>query len=136
MQQAEAMIGGMPASAMPAAAGGQTPVSLNLDEVPEVVKELCSQYNIDDKLILRLHNALKGKTEEELDTICSSLKGTLTEARNPGGLLTVKVKELENGTFVAGHKGPFGPGAGAGAKDTAIAEEIHKLCEKYSLEDR
>merc|ERR1719321_238234 len=67
-------------------------------DVPEEIQEICKPYNIDVLLQQRLAKACKSK-EDQLKYICSSLSDTLKEARNPPGLLSVKCKELEQGTF-------------------------------------
>mmetsp|Transcript_3090 Transcript_3090/g.6936 ORF Transcript_3090/g.6936 Transcript_3090/m.6936 type:complete len:957 (+) Transcript_3090:60-2930(+) len=71
--------------------------------------DLCSKHDIDDRLQNRLADAMSSRIrtfKEDLQTVADALGG----ARNPPGLLSVKIREMEDGTFVA-------KGAGKGSKD-------------------
>merc|ERR1740123_692987 len=89
------------------------------------IQELCDRFSLDDRLQGRLADAMS-KRENTFSEDIRSLGEILAGARNPPGLLSVKLREMEDGTFVTkgGGKGKdrdfggggrdFGGGSGKG----------------------
>jgi len=75
------------------------------------IEDLCDSFNLDERLKREVEDAL-AKRSDTFTQDLSSLKQTLDSARNPPGLLKVKLREMEDGTFVA--KGSKGKGKGGG----------------------
>lgn len=70
------------------------------DGVHPDVRDLCQHFHLDERVTKRLHETLKARPETfEVDLL--SLWDVLDTARNPPGLLSVKIKEMEEGSFVA-----------------------------------
>merc|ERR1719323_2707758 len=69
------------------------------DPIDPDVQELGDYYNIEDRWIKRLNEAMvKRKDTKEQDL--AKLYEVLDKARSPTGLLTVKIGEMESGQFV------------------------------------
>jgi len=74
----------------------------------EEVESSCARYNLDDKVKNRLVNAMRkrGSTfKEDMRTLNDVMRG----ARHPKGALSLKLREIENGTFSARSYSPLGP---------------------------
>merc|ERR1719221_1895408 len=88
------MMGGPPQKPRPPAR--QEPKE---DEMDPDVQELGDYYNIEDRWIKRLNEAMaKRQATKEQDL--AKLYEVLDKARSPTGLLTVKIGEMESGQFV------------------------------------
>merc|ERR1719230_2346785 len=61
--------------------------------------------------------AALSKRQDTFSEDLESLEGTMANARNPPGLLSVKLREMDEGTFVAKAGGKGGGGAGGKAGD-------------------
>mmetsp|Transcript_33639 Transcript_33639/g.103565 ORF Transcript_33639/g.103565 Transcript_33639/m.103565 type:complete len:379 (+) Transcript_33639:3-1139(+) len=62
------------------------------------IREFCSRFNIDEPQKTRLTNAMSSRAstfKEDMNTLTSALKA----ARHPPGLLSLRLREMENGTF-------------------------------------
>lgn len=62
------------------------------------IQAFCSRFNIDDTLRNRLISAMRTRTstfKEDMNTLTGALKA----ARHPPGLLSLRIREMENGTF-------------------------------------
>merc|ERR1719171_937958 len=103
-----------------------------LDLTPDV-KALVEHYGIQDHQASRLMNALN-KREATMKEDVNALWDILAEARNPGGLLSVKLKELEDGSFAGRRRGGGGGGGGGGGAD--LPPEAKELCDHFEIEDR
>jgi len=80
-------------AAVPAAAG-----ALPEEWMDTQVQEFCGRFSIDEPLKNRLVAALQnrlGTFKEDMNTLMSALKA----ARHPPGLLSLRLREMENGTF-------------------------------------
>ncbi|CAE7868636.1 unnamed protein product, partial [Symbiodinium microadriaticum] len=77
----------------------------------EDIQDLCDKFQIDDRLQRRLTERMESR-EDTFKEDMRSLTETLETARNPPGLLSVKMREMEDGTFVpkGGGKGDRGKG--------------------------
>merc|ERR1719171_737202 len=105
-----------------------------LDLTPDV-KALVEHYGIQDHQASRLMNALN-KREATMKEDVNALWDILAEARNPGGLLSVKLKELEDGTFTGRRRGGGGGGGGGGGSNVNLPPEVKELCDHFDIEDR
>lgn len=82
------------------------------------VQELCDHFHIEDRHIVRL-NALMKHRQETFEGDLLKLWEKLEEARSPPGLLVVKMREMEEGTFI-GKNGD---------------KELGKMAKKFNLDD-
>merc|ERR1711879_808958 len=64
------------------------------------ISKLCDRYSIDERLQGRLSEAMAPR-EKTFDDDIRTLEDTLATARNPPGLLSVKIREMQDGTFQA-----------------------------------
>lgn len=81
----------------------------------EDIQDLCDKFQIDDRLQRRLTERMESR-EDTFKEDMRSLTETLETARNPPGLLSVKMREMEDGTFVpkgGGKGGDRGKGKGS-----------------------
>merc|ERR1719191_596712 len=72
--------------------------------VPRDVAELCDRFDCEERLRVRLARCLEDRQATRKEDL-ASLWETLENARSPPGLLVVKMKEMEDGTFVAKGRG-------------------------------
>lgn len=86
------------------------------------IEDMCSRFGLDGFLRGKVEEAMS-KRQDTFTQDMSSLRQTLERANNPPGLLKVKLREMEDGTFVAkgsdkgkGKGGGFG-GFGGKSKD-------------------
>merc|ERR1712190_426774 len=63
------------------------------------VHQLCDRFSVNSELKYKLAEAL-AKRKETFDGDISVLQTILETARNPPGLLSVKLREMRDGTFV------------------------------------
>jgi len=66
--------------------------------LPEV-EELAEHFGLDDRITKRLDDEIRKRTDTLDGDICA-LWEILESARNPPGLLAVKIQEMQEGTFV------------------------------------
>jgi len=105
-----------PAGAAPVAAA-PAPVS---DMIDPDIQEMCDNFHIEDKHARRLHNIMKNRQNtfaEDLERVWDVLE----RAREPAGLLTVKMREMEEGTFI-GKQRPD--------------EKLKAMSKKFKLDDQ
>eukprot|EP00913_Durusdinium_trenchii_P015901 g14942.t2 len=99
--------------------GGGGPPSTLPSWMVEDIKDLCAKFNIDDRLERRMMERMESRQdtfkEEMLTGDLRSITETLETARNPPGLLSVKLREMEDGSFVA--KGGKGKGKGGPGRE-------------------
>ncbi|CAL1125713.1 unnamed protein product [Cladocopium goreaui] len=88
--------------------GGGAPSTLASWMIDDI-KDLCERFNIDDRLERRVMERMESRQDTFREDI-KSLGETLETARSPPGLLSVKLREMEDGTFVP--KGGKGKGKG------------------------
>lgn len=79
---------------------------IHYDIDPEV-QELASTFGIDQGLTQKLNDILIGKRSKTWEQDITRLYELLREARSPAAVLTLKVKDMEKGTFVG--KAKCGP---------------------------
>lgn len=106
-----------PAGAAPAAAPAAPIAS---DMIDPDIQEMCDNFHIEDKHARRLHNIMKNRQntfEEDLERLWDVLE----RAREPAGLLTVKMREMEEGTFI-GKQRPD--------------EKLKSMSKKFKLDDQ
>jgi len=84
------------------------------------VKELAHHFKLDDRITKDLDVQLK-KRRESFDDDIKALWGILEGARNPAGLLRIKLREMEEGTF-----------RGSAAPDN----EIEEMARKFNLDSQ
>lgn len=82
------------------------------------VQELCDNFNFEERQARRLNEIMKGR-QDTFEGDMMKLWEKLEEARNPTGLLVVKMREMEEGTFI-------------GKK---CDKELNRLVKKYALDD-
>eukprot|EP00929_Paragymnodinium_shiwhaense_P114044 TRINITY_DN82358_c0_g1_i1.p1 TRINITY_DN82358_c0_g1~~TRINITY_DN82358_c0_g1_i1.p1 ORF type:complete len:301 (-),score=69.75 TRINITY_DN82358_c0_g1_i1:38-940(-) len=98
-------------AAQEAAGAGQGPID------PDV-QEFCDRFQIEPRLVRMLNDELN-KRPDTWETDLLALYEIIENARVPAGLLMVKLKEMQNGTFVGKPKPD---------------EKIEKLAKKFSLD--
>lgn len=67
------------------------------------VQELCDHFEIEDRHLQRLNEIMKGR-QDSFEGDMLKLWEKLEDAREPAGLLVVKMREMEEGTFVGKQK--------------------------------
>jgi len=98
------------------AAAAAEPATSRID--PDVA-ELCDHYHIEDRVMLKLNEALKARKATFGDDIIK-LWDELKTARSPAGLLMSKIRQMEDGTFI----GKVEP-----------TKDVKRLTEKYRLDE-
>lgn len=63
------------------------------------VADLCDHYAIEDRIMLLLNDAMKGR-QSTFATDIAGLWEALATARSPAGLLMAKIRHMKEGTFV------------------------------------
>lgn len=106
--------------AAPAARAGQPcpPPELTQTIDPDV-QELCDHFHIEDRHLQRLNEIMKGR-QDTFEGDMLKLWEKLEDAREPAGLLVVKMREMEEGTFVGKQKAD---------------KELATLSKKYGLDN-
>ncbi|CAE7380398.1 pum, partial [Symbiodinium necroappetens] len=64
------------------------------------IQELCDEFYIETRHIEKLNELMKDRHDTWVEDL-KKLKEIMEEARSPCGMLVVKMKEMEDGTFVA-----------------------------------
>lgn len=82
--------------------------------IPEV-QDLAEHYGLDERITKRLDDELR-KRMDSLDSDVAALWDILETARNPAGLLAVKIQEMQDGVF-----------AGKTKPDKDLAEIVKKF---------
>jgi len=85
---------------------------------PEV-EELMDHYGLDERITKRLDDELKKRTETYEGDI-AALWDILDTARNPSGLLAVKIQEMQAGTFIGKAK---------------LEKDLAELVRKFKLDE-
>merc|ERR1711933_626106 len=67
------------------------------------VQELCDHFHIEDRHLQRLNEIMKNR-QDTFEGDMLKLWEKLEDAREPAGLLVVKMREMEEGTFVGKQK--------------------------------
>jgi len=112
----------MPFSAVPTAAPGLPavdPSNPRLGFHPDV-QELADHFGMDERITKQLDDEMK-KRKETHDQDIAALYEVLELARNPAGLLSVKIREMKEGMFVGKPK---------------KAKDIQEVAKKYKLDDQ
>merc|ERR1719188_2506979 len=89
-------MGGMGGCGGGAPAAAPKPAS---DEIDPDIRELGDYFNIEDRWIRRLNEAMRKRMDTKEQDL-AKLYEVLERARSPTGLLTVKIGEMECGQFV------------------------------------
>merc|ERR1719326_1717544 len=84
------------------------------------VQELCDYFHIEERHARRLSDIMKKRQETFVEDI-ERLYDVLERANSPAGLLVVKMREMEEGTFV-----------GKAKADGALAQ----ISKKYKLDNQ
>mmetsp|Transcript_82732 Transcript_82732/g.184740 ORF Transcript_82732/g.184740 Transcript_82732/m.184740 type:complete len:226 (-) Transcript_82732:66-743(-) len=71
------------------------------------VQELCEHFHIEDRHTQRLNEIMK-KRQDTFEADLLKLWEKLDDAREPAGLLVVKMREMEEGTFIGKQKADKG----------------------------
>lgn len=71
------------------------------------VQELCDHFHIEDRHLQRLNEIMKNR-QDTFEGDMLKLWEKLEDAREPAGLLVVKMREMEEGTFVGKQKADKG----------------------------
>lgn len=114
---------------MAAAGPGANPLLANLLRPPQQpvvetptidpdVMELCDHFHIEERHARRLNDIMKGR-QDTFESDMLKLWEKLEDARHPPGLLVVKMREMEEGTFVG---------------KQAADKELIALSKKYKLD--
>lgn len=85
------------------------------------VQKLCDHYEIKEEKLLRLLDHQVHVRPETIDGDIESLYEVLKNARSPPALLMVKIKEMQDGTFVG---------------KIAVDKEIEDVAQKFKLDDQ
>lgn len=109
-------LGGAPMPMGAASAGAQS------DRIDPVIIELCSHYDIQERISRRLNNAMK-KRMDTFDEDIAALWEILSEARHPAGMLQSKILEIENDDFHINAK-----------TRAKVNKDVQKIAKKYSLD--
>merc|ERR1740121_748279 len=107
---------GSSSAAAPMEAAKPKPAEIEMD--PDV-RELGDYFNIEDRWIKRLDEAMR-KRKDTKEQDLAKLYEVLERARSPTGLLTVKIGEMECGQFV----GKIKPD-----------KDVERLARKFKLDD-
>lgn len=91
--------GSSSSEALPSAPSKPPVSSLEDDNIDPDVQELADHFNIEDRWIKRLDEAMR-KRKDTKEQDLAKLYEVLERARSPTGLLTVKIGEMESGRFV------------------------------------
>lgn len=96
--------------------------SLVGDWRPDIINDLCLRFGIHDPLRKRLHFFMMQRLETFLEDI-ESLLEDLTLARHPPGLLSAKLRQMEEMTFTARLKPAW------------MRTMIDDMCDKFNLDN-
>merc|ERR1719433_420606 len=94
------------------------PPELNTPMIDPDVQELCDHFHIEDRHLQRLNEIMKNR-QDTFEGDMLKLWEKLEDAREPAGLLVVKMREMEEGTFVGKQKAD---------------KELLTLSKKYALD--
>jgi hypothetical protein len=112
-------VGGVP-KAPPPPAPGPPPIDPSDVMVDPDVQDLCDHFHIEDRHAKRLNSLLKKRVDSFEEDI-ARLYDVLERAREPAGLLTVKMREMEEGTFIGKQKPD---------------EKLKAMTKKFNLDDQ
>merc|ERR1719352_1426052 len=93
------MAGAMPAPAPAAKKEEPSSEFEGWEMVDPEIQELCDHYHIEDRHSKRLNWLMKSR-HDTWEADMARMWEVLERAREPAGLLTVKMREMEDGTFV------------------------------------
>lgn len=105
-------------AAIPQGAAAAEPEDSNL--IDPDVQELCDYFHIEERHARRLNEIMKNRQETFVPDL-ERLYDVLERANSPAGLLVVKMREMEEGTFVGKVKAD---------KDLAAVSKKYKLDEQ------
>mmetsp|Transcript_22801 Transcript_22801/g.65736 ORF Transcript_22801/g.65736 Transcript_22801/m.65736 type:complete len:309 (-) Transcript_22801:81-1007(-) len=88
------------------------------DRVDPDVAELCDHFTIEDRIMLKLNEAMKTRQSTFAGDL-EKLWEELATARSPAGLLMAKIRQMQEGTFVGTRKAP---------------EPVQRLIDRYHLD--
>lgn len=100
--------------------GVRPPVLEPQPTVDPDVQELCDHYHVEDRHARRLSELMRNR-QETFEEDLAKLWDVLETARSPAGLLTVKMREMDEGTFVGKSKPD---------------KELEAMGRKYKLDDQ
>lgn len=107
----------------PGAAGGGVGAPPGQPErIDPVIIELCSHYDIQERISKRLNNAMR-KRMDTFDEDIAALWEILSEARHPAGMLQSKILEIENDDFHINAK-----------TRAKVNKDVQKIAKKYKLD--
>lgn len=107
-----------PSAAIPQGTAAAEPEDSNL--IDPDVQELCDYFHIEERHARRLNEIMKNRQETFVADM-ERLYDVLERANSPAGLLVVKMREMEEGTFVGKVKAD---------KDLAAVSKKYKLDEQ------
>jgi len=84
------------------------------------VQELADHFGLDERITKRLDDEMKNR-QETFEGDIAALWDILETARSPAGLLSVKIKEMQDGTFIGAPK---------------LDKEIKEFQRKFRLDDQ
>merc|ERR1740123_1817690 len=93
---------------------------VSLPRIDPDVQELCDHFHIEERHALRLTDCMR-KREVTFEADMERLYDILERANSPAGLLVVKMREMEEGTFVGKVKAD---------------KELATISKKYKLDDQ
>jgi len=106
-------LSGLTGAAVPKAAVPELEARIDPD-----VQELCEHFNIEDRHLQRLNEIMKNR-KDTFEGDMLKLWEKLEDAREPAGLLVVKMREMEEGTFIG---------------KTKIDPQLAEMVKKYNLD--
>lgn len=118
---------GMPGMGVPQAAAppvtpsAPQPRAVSKFAIDPDVEALCDHFKVEERICRRLNEAMKGREATFKDDI-DRLWDVLKSARSPGGLLQVKIREIENGVFI-------------GKANLNRDAKLKQIVEKFNLDD-
>mmetsp|Transcript_9550 Transcript_9550/g.24948 ORF Transcript_9550/g.24948 Transcript_9550/m.24948 type:complete len:305 (-) Transcript_9550:106-1020(-) len=89
-------------------------------QVDPDVQELADHFGLDERITKRLDDEMKNR-QETFEGDIAALWDILETARSPAGLLSVKIKEMQDGTFIGAPK---------------LDKEIKEFQRKFRLDDQ
>jgi len=109
------------------------PLVLPTGDLVTEVRAFCHRYSIDERLQTRVMDALKKRTDEEWRQDLADMNKALSSARNPSGMLCVKLGDLDKltnpnqlcfnyraGTCTFGMRCRYSHDATAGVRDAGV----------------
>jgi len=101
------------------------------------IRDFCDKWKLEGRHESRLMEQFR-KRSDTWKSDLASLDITLGEARVPAALLSVKLREMDEGTFVAKGEGRGGGSCGKGggsALPSWMANEVRDLLDRFTIDD-